>query len=138
MANYIATGRTNYFRVTDDDRCAELIANLGGECHWDYSETQKDGSILHCFAVEGGLDWYDHSEDDPESDLDYFIDEMQKILADDDAIIYTESGHEKHRYVNAFSMIITKNSVDWIDLPNDALAIAQKHLGKDYRTQMTY
>lgn len=137
MADYIAVGRTNYFRVTDNARYEELFANISANNgKWDYSKKGTDGTIYHCFAVEGGLDWREPDEYD--SNLDYFIDELQKILPSDEAIIYTEAGHEKHRYVTGFSLVITPESIDWIQLPETALFKAREYLGPDFVTQMDY
>ena len=137
MANYIAVGRTNYFRVTDEARWAELFENISAnDGKWDYSQPNKDGNMFHCFATEGGLDWMEPGDYD--SNLDYFVDELQKILPDDEAVIYTEAGHEKHRYVTGFSLVITSKTIDWIQLPDLGLQMAKKHLGEDFTTQMDY
>lgn len=137
MSNYMAVGRTNYFRVTDDSRYDELFENISAnDGKWDYSRKNANGIIYHCFAVEGGLDWREPDEYD--SNLDYFIDELQKILPEDEAIIYTEAGHEKHRYVVGFSLVITSKSIDWIQLPENALFKAREYLGPNFTTQMEY
>lgn len=137
MANYIAVGRSNYFKVTDENRWEELFENIkGNDGTWDYSRTTDDGTILHCFAVEGGLDYIEPGSYD--SELDYFIDELQKILPDNEAVIYTEAGHEKHRYVVGFSLVVTSKTIDWIQLPELALGVARNHLGKEFNTKMDY
>lgn len=137
MANYNSVGRTNYFRVTDEKRWNELFENISANYgKWDYSETTNDGHILHCFACEGGLDYREPNSYD--SELDYFISELQKILPDNDAMIYTESGHEKHRYVIGYSLVITSKSIDWLQLPELAMDVARTHLGKNFTTQMDY
>lgn len=137
MANYTSVGRTNYFKVTDEDRWEELFENISAnDGKWDYSYKTPDGTILHCFAVEGGLDY--RSPDVYDSELDYFIDELQKILPDDEAMIYTEAGHEKHRYVVGFNLVVTSKSIDWISLSELGLDVARNHLGKNFTTQMDY
>ena len=137
MANYKSVGRTNYFRVTDEKRWEELfkyICTNDGKC--DYSKKADDGTILHCFACEGGLDYIE--PDSYDSELDYFIEELQKILPDDEAMIYTEGGHKKHRYVTGLSLVVTSTTIDWLLLPDLALGVARNHLGKDFNTEMTY
>lgn len=48
MGNYYATRRTNYFTVTDEERCAELFNMLhANDCDIaDFTET-KDGKTHH-------------------------------------------------------------------------------------------
>ena len=137
MSNYIAVGRTNYFRVTNEKRYNELFENISAnDGKWDYSQKAPNGDILHCFACEGGLDY--REPDSYDSEIDYFISELQKILPENEAVIYTEGGHEKHRYVIGFSLVITSKTVDWLQLPELALDVAKNHLGKEFTTVMDY
>ena len=136
MANYIATGRTNYFRVTDEEAYKNLLAgviNVAG----DISYTADDGTIMHGFVVEGGgIEYYDSEEE--EFIPDYFESEIQKLLPEDEAFIYMEAGWEKWRYVTGYSIVVTKNNIEYFDIIDMALDKANELLGKDFCTQATY
>ena len=47
MANYMATARTNYFRVTDENRYSELFDKLCCEDYIDDFTENKDGIIYN-------------------------------------------------------------------------------------------
>lgn len=139
MANYYGVGRTNYFRVTDEEIYKELFAGISAEDVIDISVSENgDDAVRHGFGIYGSLDWTDRNDECPESDLDYFIDEIQKILPEDDALIYMESGHEKLRYVTGYVLIITRECVEWIDLMDLAYSKAKALLGEDFTTELEY
>ena len=88
MANYIATTRTNYFRVTDESRYSELFDKLC--CKDDIADftENKNGIIYHGFGAYGTIDYLVGDE----YDWDEFITELKKILPDDEAFIYNLYG----------------------------------------------
>ena len=143
MANYCSTSRTNYFRVTDEKKYAELFANLVGDEDGveDFTET-KDGITFHGFGSYGSIDYCVPPSDDddyPEYDFDKFLSELQTILPDDEAFIYTESGYEKLRYITGFSIVVTKDKIESIDIVSGAIDLARKMLKNDkFQTQMQY
>lgn len=143
MANYCAASRTNYFRVTDEEAYAKLFANLCGEggIH-DFSKT-VGGIVYHGFGCYGSVEYVVDSEDEEYGTWDdgfgAFIEGIQEILPPDDAFIYMESGNEKLRYVTGFSVIVTKDKVEYINIAADAAHRAANMLGiKDYETQLDY
>ena len=106
MANYYASIRTNYFRVKDEKKFREFMAHVSGTEDrvelWE--EKDKNGNTVFGFGTLGGIagvtDYHNNSEDDgededSEADFDAFLDSLQTFVADDDAIIILESGHEK-------------------------------------------
>ena len=147
MANYCANSRTNYFRVTDEAKFAELFANLVGdedEVH-DFTKVE-DGVTLHAFGSYGSIDYKkpmqnngDEDDEDYDYDFDGFLAELQKILPDDEAFIYTECGHEKLRYITGFSIVVTKTKIKSVDIRSGAVELARKMLNnKKFQTKMEY
>lgn len=147
MANYYANSRTNYFRVTDEARFAELFANLVGDEDEVHDFTRVDNGVtLHAFGSYGSIDYkkpmQNNSEEEDEDydyDFDGFLAELQKILPDDEAFIYTECGHEKLRYITGFSIVVTKTKIESIDIRSGAVELARKMLNnKKFQTKMEY
>ena len=141
MANYYGMTRTNYFAVTDADRFKEIVSKLHGEGEIGYYEHEYDkGKFM--FYCDCNLDGYIEDEDDEDSwdkAYDSMVKQLQTILPEGEAIILTEVGNEKMRYLTAHSLIITANSTASVDLGEMALAEAARVLGNpDYTTQMDY
>ena len=98
MANYIATTRTNYFHVTDEDKYSKLLESLDADDFKDFTETEEDGKLIHGFGCYGTI----YSEDDE------FYEGIREILPDDEAFMQFEVGNEKLRYVVGDAIIVTK------------------------------
>lgn len=140
MSNYNAATRTNYFRVTDEEKYKELFNHLVSEDDvYDFSK-EKDGILYHGFGSYGSIDYIspESDDEDPDYDFDQFLEELQKILPKDEAFIYMESGHEKLRYVNGFALICTKDEIRSVDLSVYVLREAKKMLGNEFETQIEY
>lgn len=137
MANYYSCTRTNYFRVTDEEKYSELFSHLVGNDDYieDFTKT-KDGIILHGFGCQGVIQAIPMDED-PEvaeewdDDFDGFLKELQKILPDNEAFIFTEVGHEKLCYLVGYSLIVTRNEIKSIDINDDAAELACKMLNDE-------
>lgn len=143
MSNYYANARTNYFRVTDEEKYNELFKKLvgdNGEEVYDFTK-EENGVKLHGFGCYGSIDFLVSSPDaeDPEYYFDFFLKELQKILPEDEAFIYLENGHEKLCCVSGFSIIVTKDKIESVDIRATALEKAKEMLNnKDFTTQMEY
>lgn len=145
MANYYSNTRTNYFRVTDETKYAELFSHLVGDedCVSDFSK-EVNGITLHSFGCEGTIQAIPMDEnpdgaEDWDDDFDGFLKELQKILPDNEAFIFTEVGHEKLRYLVGYSLIVTRNEIKSIDINDDAFELARKMLNNEtFTTQMYY
>ncbi len=112
MADYLAMARTNYFRVTDEERYQELFKHLvvNGEIK-DFTE-ERDGVIYHGFGAYGSIDYQvDLENEESELDFDYFVKELQKILPEDEAFVYQESGYEKLHYGDGCAIVVTSKDV---------------------------
>ena len=138
MANYMATARTNYFRVTDENRYSELFDKLYCEDSIEDFTENKDGIIYHGFGAYGTIDYLVGDEDDCEYDWDEFITELKKILPDDEAFIYMESGYEKLRYVTGFVLVVTNKETKSMSLDSWAKEQAKLLLGNDFETKTEY
>lgn len=123
MANYIEMARTNYFRVIDEKRYKELFDKLISEDEvYDFTKVDENGAIWHAFGSYGYID-YQVTEDD--YDRDEFFKEMQKILPDDEALIFMAAGHEKLRYIIGFSLIVTNKDIQYINTIDNAIDTAR-------------
>ena len=141
MANYYGKIRTNYFKVTDENKFKEIIGFLRGEDEVVYHEHYKEkGKFM--FYCDGSLTGYVEDEDDDDSyddAWDEMVRKLQTILPEGEAIILTEIGNEKMRYFTAYASIITANKTGWADLTTLAMEEAGRLLGdSDYQTQMEY
>ena len=134
MANYMATARTNYFRVTDEDKYSELFNGLCSEDNIEDFTKEKDGVIYHGF---GSYDSINYLVDD-EYDFDEFLIELQKILPDDEVFIYMESGYEKLRYVVGFVVVVTSKEIKSMSLDTWAKEQAKQLLGSGFETETEY
>lgn len=162
MANYCVYSRTNYFRVTDEKRYAELFAGLYPECDADTDvgdfTKEINGVIYHGFGCYDSIAWYnnkrnrvdidnvndddveddDIDDDDFENEFDTFIDELQAILPDDDAFILYEVGHEKLKCLTGFVLVVTKNEIRQSNMGDTAIDMAREMLdNKKFRTEST-
>ena len=117
MANYYGTTRTNYFGVTDPARLQEIMDKVvADEDAVELYTREVDGITKYGFGCYSTISGYENDDeaDDP-YDYDTFVEDLQKILAPDDAIVITEIGSEKLRYLCAFSLIITKEQMCSVD-----------------------
>lgn len=140
MANYDCMTRTNYFRVTDEKWYKELferLENPEGDKVYDFSK-EENGTTWHGFGTYGEITYYDPNSKEM-TDMDTFFEEMTKILPDDDALILTEIGHEKLRYLSAYSTVVTHKGVEWLSLSDTSKELAGKILGNPkWTTNMCY
>lgn len=100
--------------------------------------TKEQGGILyHGFGAFGSVDYL--TDDGEGYNFDLFLSELQKILPEDEAFIYMESGAEKLRYITGFSIVVTRNEIKNVNIISDALRLAKQMLNnEDFDTQMEY
>lgn len=142
MANYVCVTRTNYFRVKDEEIFTNLMKRVVADETVDVWRTvSDDGTLYFGFGLYGsiyGLHGEDAEEDD-DADIDEFFDALSKCVADDDAIIVMESGHEKMRYVIGRATVITSKKGGDIDVTTEAVRLARQLLGNpDWETRTDY
>ena len=137
MANYITMARTNYFRVTDEDRYQELLAMLTSEdtIH-DFTYTDKNNIRWHGFGCYGSVIYAPDDEDEDENvKFDDWLHELQKILPDDDAFILFGNGYEKLRCVDGWVTVVTSKEIHDMTLDYWAKDMARQLLGPEFKTQ---
>ena len=143
MANYKGFTRTNYFSVNDAEKFRQIIADsYCSEGDIEVFEDDTCESIKFCFGCYGmisGIRTLPDGSDDDVSEYDAFVDALQSVLADGDAIIITEVGYEKLRYLIGHSYIITKSDVQFVSLRDKAIEEARNMLNNpEYDTKMEY
>ena len=140
MANYYGITKTNYFHVNDPEGFKKLmrrvVSDEGDIDLWE--DKDKDGNPVFAFGGYSSISGIcpiennnDDSEDEDydEADYDLFVSELQKLIVDGEAIIITEIGHEKLRYITAYSTVITKDGCEYVTLERRAAAKARDMLG---------
>ena len=146
MANYTCKIRTNYFHVKDEEAFRALMARVYGEESTVqlFEDTDENGKPVFGFGCNGGIAGVknakcDDDDDVDESAYDEFIDELKKCIAEDDAIIIMEVGHENLRYVQGLVHVITYDEERWLDMHKLAIQTAQDMLqNPDYKTKCEY
>lgn len=142
MANYIGFTRTNYFAVNDQDAFRKAIADCRtSEGGLQIFETTVNGQKLFgfgCYGTISGIPPAD-GKDDCEEDMDAFYDALQSVLADGHAIMITEIGYEKLRYLIGECIIITSSDISSVFLRDTALQKAREMLNDPkYAPKMEY
>jgi len=141
MANYYGTVRTNYFSVKDEAAFHKLMDSVMAEDEIHIFESeQTDGSKKFGFGCYGTISGIASDPDDEDwPDRDRFLEALQELVCENDAIIVTEIGNEKLRYVGGISTVITHTKIQYVDMVAISVEVAGKSLGDpDYQTQMDY
>lgn len=142
MANYYATTRTNYFRVKDEEKFRDVInrAETSEDAIEIWEQTDDDGSKLFGFGLFGSILGYPTDEEcEYAYDLEKFATDLSECIANDDAILIFESGHEKLRYVTGIATVITRTSIEYLDIRNLALTSVRELLKRpEWTTRCDY
>lgn len=126
--------RTNYFRVKDADVFREFIERV--ICDEDTLELWEKpgpgGETLFAFGAYGRiigiLDDNGDFKDDGDTAYEDFLMGLQECVADGEAVIMMNIGHEKLREVFAEAVVITSDDTDYIDLCDAATDLATSML----------
>ena len=115
MANYYGKTRTNYFKVTDAEALCELSNIVCGDedsVHLGIENApgEEKRYMLWCEGTILGIPDGD-DEEDCDYNYDEFVRRLQKILPDGEAVIITEVGSEKMRYLVGEVVVITNEGV---------------------------
>ena len=137
MANYVSTTRTNYFHVKDAEAFRAFMDNVSGDNLELLDEKDDKGDTVFAFGCEGSI--YGIQNEDGNDDYDLFIENLQEYIADNDAVILTETGHEKLHYVTGLATVITSKDIQFLNLDEYALTKAKEMLNnQDFTTKMDY
>lgn len=108
MATYNGFTRTNYFSVTDEDMLRDIVDRIVWDNDDGFFEDRGGkfafgsyGSICSLRKAESENDSDSDEDYDDEFEADAVYEALQAIVAPDDAIIITEIGYEKLRYLVA-------------------------------------
>lgn len=121
MANYECATRTNYFRVKDPEAFRKFMSRVYGGCELEvWEEKDTAGNIQFGFGCYDGISGYEpESSEAADDDCDYgydeFLEALQQHIAEDDAVIILECGHEKLRYIIASAIIVTSKDIESLD-----------------------
>lgn len=118
MASYVCGIRTNYFHVKNKEAFLEFAEKIS--CNDDdlevWSKTDKNGNTVYGFGCCSSIIGISSNPDDVDDAYDKFIDELQKHIREDDAVIIFESGRQKLQYLNGIAAIITSNDYKFLDI----------------------
>ena len=128
MSTYSGSFRSNYFRVTDAKKLKDIIDHTES---FNASVELYDNHDGRWYIRGGGCDWgigLPHYDDNGEYDgicgMDLYK-ALQKIVAQDDAIIIIHIGREGYRYSIAYAVVITRKHIEYIDLEKEVMVRAR-------------
>ena len=134
MANYNCAVTANWFKVKDEQQFLDLMSRVyASEGTIEVASIEIDGQKLFSFGCYGSICGLrnaaaDEDDDCDESAYDEFIAGLQNCVADDDAIIIFEAGHEKLRYVSGYCEVITSKEYRAANLHDLAMNFARSML----------
>ncbi len=127
-------------------RPASMNEDFMEELHNDYNDKAYDenGKLIplenindyrNVYNADGECIFEQYAQDD---EWDYFVDELVKIIPDDECFVYMQSGHEGYRYVDGFASVATKNGRKHITLDSFVDNAVKELLGADATTIYCY
>ena len=144
MANYISFTRSNYFRVTDPEAFKKIINRvITDEDSLELWERTENGTTYYGFGAYSSICGLQHEAEDVDNDGEFEVEAvyeaLSKIVAPDDAIIITEIGYEKLRYLTAYAVVITREKTELVELREVSIDVACSLLGNpNFDTRMEY
>lgn len=144
MSEFIGCTRTNYFHVKDEEAFRKLMSRAVSDTEGIeiWGGTDKDGGKVFAFGLFGSITGFrpaDASDGDDPLERDGFFLELRAMVADGDAIIFTEAGHEDLDHIGAWVTVITGTGIQCVNLAAAGLELAKEMLGNpDWDTQNEY
>ena len=144
MANYISFTRSNYFRVTDPEAFKKIINRvITAEDSLELWERIENGTTYYGFGAYSSICGLRHEAEDSDNDDEFEVEAvyeaLSKVVAPDDAIIITEIGYEKLRYLTAYAVVITREKTELVELREASIDVACSLLGNpNFDTRMEY
>lgn len=137
MANYTATSRTNYFRVTDEAAYQNLFGELLSESGIEDFSEEVDGILWHGFGSYGPIEF--EVPECGEYDIEAFFKKLQPLLPEDEAFIYMEVGNENLRYLCGYYAVVTSKEIVYGNMAEEARKRARNLLGNpEWKTRLEY
>lgn len=123
MANYIASCRTNRFRVKDPEAFKTAMASIH-----DVEVEGDDGVFLLIGSNDDGAGWpcsqYDEDKDE-DVELDFFA-LVAPHLEDGEVAIFMEVGAEKLRYLIGYAIAVNNKGEKLVVALDDIYKLAEK------------
>lgn len=152
MANTITKIRTNYVSVTDYNEFERVIKSCVADDDIEITHiVDKDGKTKYAFNVEGDIDGSRdadcethccdcESQDDCNEEWSYdnFLQQLQNVIADDDALIITTISYCKMAELHAYAEVITKHGIKALTLQDWAWDTARELLNDGDWTTRDY
>ena len=126
MADYSAIIRTNYFHVKDKEKFLKMVPQICAEGVIEVIRNEEDADA-YALGVNGPIQGI-CTDPDGEADYDGFLGVLQECVADNDAILLLETGHEKLHSVVGAATVITRTGIRYLDLWNLAREHAKRML----------
>ena len=105
MANYISYTTTNKFQVTSEKELRELVSHIACNDEIEITTSKKNGKTYYSLCAYGSFLGLINNDDTEE-----LYKAFQKILPDGEVLALFEVGHEKLRYVDGSTTIITNET----------------------------
>lgn len=108
MANYYGVGRSNYFAVKDEQKFRDFMSDFEVTI---IKSQHALGEGLFGFLMDtedGNLPSYIYTDDLEEIEVD-FLYELSKHLADNWVAVFEHVGHEKLRYLTAYTYAVNSD-----------------------------
>lgn len=136
MSIYYCTCRTNFFKVTDEERYQELTSNLTAEFPiQDFTKMNENGDIVHGFGCHSPIGY----KDGLNHNFREFLSELQCILPENETFLFIESGQEKLQYVTGEYTIVTQKDISHINMDECGKTLSRKLLqNPDFETISIY
>lgn len=135
MSEYICTVRSNYFHVKDPTSFRDFMGRVygAGDRISLWQEQDEVGRPIFGFGTYGAISGLKNTEADDddlldESAYDEFIRGLQDHVAEGDAVILMETGHEKLCYVTGAATILTSGGYEYLSLAEMAAKRASEML----------
>lgn len=144
MANYINFTRSNYFRVTDPEAFKRIInCVITDEDSLELWERTENGTTYYGFGAYSSICGLQPEAEDTDNDGEFEVEAvyeaLSKVVDPDDAIIITEIGYEKLRYLTAYAVVITCEKTELVELREASIDVACSLLGNpNFDTRMEY
>lgn len=120
MANYLSCTTTNYFQVTSEQELRELISRISCNDEIEIAASKENGKTYYSLCAYGSFIGLDDQEN-----IDELYKAFQRILPDGEVLALFEVGHEKLRYVNGSTTIITNETYQSKSLHGIATTLAR-------------
>jgi hypothetical protein len=142
MANYTCAIRTNYFRVKDADKFKAFMSTVySTKAEIKVFESlDKDGVTRYGFGCCGQIRGvFPTNEDGIFSEYAAFIEGLQELVAEDDAIIIFETGSDGLLYLTGTADVITTEGHKYLRIEDWATKVAAKMLhNPEFTTRVAY